>query len=249
MDIKIRVPGRGVARYEKQKIVRGEQKLFNINLQEGVTFRAVVKDSVTGKPVEGIVLFHYQHKGTEATSNAEGILEVPAMFPGSFEFNVTAVGEDRMRTSVAGNYARWWSPEALKPYQREYKGERDGFQRNFDGLEFDIADSANPCDDLRRAVCHNHRPRRGSRWQTCRRGDGHASQNRHRQLAGRRHTLQLHDEAGRNVRDQSARQRRGEIQSHRPRRRLSNSGATGPTPRANHSRPSRATRSTMSSYG
>jgi hypothetical protein len=48
-----------------------------------------------------------------------------------------------MRSSIAGNYARWWSEQALNEHQRK-KTEPDGFQRNFDDLEFEIARQAQP---------------------------------------------------------------------------------------------------------
>lgn len=142
-DIKIRVPGRGVGRYEGISIASDQQKPFDIQLEPGVTFRAKVINSETGEPVEGITLWNWRLKGIEGTSNAGGLIEIPAMFPGKLEFNVTAVGVDRYRSrGVAGNFARWWSEEAVQEHQRAEELDRNNFQRNFDDLEFDVgADS------------------------------------------------------------------------------------------------------------
>jgi beta-lactamase regulating signal transducer with metallopeptidase domain/protocatechuate 3,4-dioxygenase beta subunit/5-hydroxyisourate hydrolase-like protein (transthyretin family) len=136
--IKVRVPGRGVARYEQQSIAKGEKKLFNFNLERGQTFRAMVLDAISHKPVEGIILFNWRHKGTEGKSNADGVLEVSDMFPGKFEFNVSAVGDDRMRSSVAGKYARWWSEQATEDRERKPTPIRYGLNGNWDSLTFDI---------------------------------------------------------------------------------------------------------------
>jgi hypothetical protein len=143
-DIKVRVPDRGVARYQNHKIAAGEKKRFDIHLEPGITFRANIVDSETGEPVEGITLWNWQQKGIEGTSNEQGVLEIPAMFPGKFEFNVTAAGTDRMRSDVAGNYARWWSDEATKEHQRLPGLDGHGFQRNFDHLEFEIVADSQP---------------------------------------------------------------------------------------------------------
>jgi protocatechuate 3,4-dioxygenase beta subunit len=140
-SIKIRSPGHGVARIEKETIAAGEQRLYNMSLEAGVTFRARVVDSVSGKPVEGIVLWNWRLPGIEGTSNAEGMLEISAMYPGKFEFSVGGVGDNRQQSSVAGNYARWWSQEATQEHQRKEANDGSGFQRNFDSLEFNLGPS------------------------------------------------------------------------------------------------------------
>jgi protocatechuate 3,4-dioxygenase beta subunit/beta-lactamase regulating signal transducer with metallopeptidase domain len=143
-DIKIRVPGRGVARYQHQSIGAGGKRQLDLQLDRGITLRANVIDSLTGDPVQGITLWKWNAKGIEGTSNADGLLEIPSMFPGKFEFSVTAAGQDRHRSSVAGNYARWWSEKAVQTHQRSAEIDGHGFQRNFDDLEFDISADAEP---------------------------------------------------------------------------------------------------------
>jgi beta-lactamase regulating signal transducer with metallopeptidase domain len=124
-----------------------------------VTFEATVRDSVSGDPVEGIVLRNRQHRDVEGTSDKDGRIVINGMMPGEFQFSVTAAGGDR-KGAVAGNYARWWSPQAKHSREREEREGRlglppgideetaaqirrdvgiDGFQRNLDGLTFDLS--------------------------------------------------------------------------------------------------------------
>jgi hypothetical protein len=124
-----------------------------------VTFEATVRDSVSGDPVEGIVLRNRQHRDIEGTSDKDGRIVINGTMPGEFQFSVTAAGGDR-KGAVAGNYARWWSPQAKHSREREEREGRlglppgideetaaqirrdagiDGFQRNLDGLTFDLS--------------------------------------------------------------------------------------------------------------
>lgn len=141
--IKVRAAGRGVARFESVNLGDGEQKPFDIRLQEGITFRAKIVDSETGKPVPGIRLFNWRLKDINEISNDEGIVEITGLFPGKLEFNVRGDEKNYLRSSAAGNYARWWSERAVHEHQRK-RTERDGFQRNFDDLEFDIVADMEP---------------------------------------------------------------------------------------------------------
>jgi len=126
-DIQIRMPGAGVARL-KASIANDQAKDLDIALAPGVAFRAQVVDSLTGKPVAGVRLWHWQHRGIEGRSNAEGSLVVEDMFPGRFAFQVEAPG-----------VARWWSDEAASEWNRPHR-EKDNrnWQRNFDNLDFDV---------------------------------------------------------------------------------------------------------------
>ncbi|MDQ3330161.1 MAG: carboxypeptidase-like regulatory domain-containing protein [Planctomycetota bacterium] len=115
----------------------GAKKRLDLNLESGVTFRALVRNSETGEPVDGIVLWNWRQPGIEGTSGANGVLEIKGMADGEIEFNVTAAGADRRRSDVAGEFARWWSPQAANEHQRlEEKG---GFRRNFDDLTFRLS--------------------------------------------------------------------------------------------------------------
>ncbi len=135
--LKIRASDGLVLRQDDVQLDNGQQRKLDLELEKGITFRAKIIDSITGEPVEGIVLWNWRLEGVEGTSNAEGLLEIPGMFPGTFEFNVTAKGSDRRRDSVAGKYARWWSPDATREHQRK-QIEPAVFQRNFDELEFEL---------------------------------------------------------------------------------------------------------------
>ena len=80
----------------------------------GVTFQATVRDSITGQPVEGIVLWNWQHSDIKGKSDKDGKIIIEGMMPGEFKFQLSAIGSDRRQSAVAGEYARWWSPQAKK---------------------------------------------------------------------------------------------------------------------------------------
>jgi beta-lactamase regulating signal transducer with metallopeptidase domain/protocatechuate 3,4-dioxygenase beta subunit len=143
-DIQMRVAGAGMARRSGVQLRDGEHLPLEIELKEGPKFRAVVRDSVTNEPVAGIRLWNWQRPGIDGVSNAEGVLEISNMPPGAFEFQVAAANRPP-HSDVAGDYARWWSPEALKEWQRlDLTSRGDGFQRNFDHLEFEIREGMEP---------------------------------------------------------------------------------------------------------
>ncbi len=125
-----------------------------------VTFEATVRDSISGTPVEGIVLWNWEKKDIEGTSDKDGRIVIPGMMPGEFQFHVKAVGDDHKPSGVAGKYARWWSPQAKHAHEREELERKldvprgldaasiaqlrlamgiDGFQRNLDSLTYDLA--------------------------------------------------------------------------------------------------------------
>ncbi len=102
-----------------------------------MTFQAIVRESITNEPVEGLEFWNWRQPEIEGVSNADGLIEIPGMMAGEFEFNVTAVVENRKESSFAGEYARWWSEQATKDHQHEEK-QPVQFQRNFDSLSFDL---------------------------------------------------------------------------------------------------------------
>src|SRR5258708_39818379 len=113
--------GVGAARL-KEMIADDQAKDLDITLSPGVPFRAKVVDSLSGKPVAGVRFWHWQHRGIEGRSDAEGALVVDDMFPGRFAFHVQAPG-----------FARWWSEEAASEWNRPYhENENRNWQRNFD---------------------------------------------------------------------------------------------------------------------
>ena len=100
----------------------------------GLVFRARIVDSETGRPVEGVRLWHWLHPGIEGRSGADGELAIADMLPGPFNFEVQAVG-----------YTRWWSDQAVSQWNRRSTIERlGGWQRNFDHLDFDLGPGMEP---------------------------------------------------------------------------------------------------------
>ena len=67
-----------------------EARRLDIPLRPGVTFRAKLTDSLTGKPVAGTRLSHWQYKGVEGRSGRDGIVTIAEMLPGAFSFDVDA---------------------------------------------------------------------------------------------------------------------------------------------------------------
>lgn len=137
-DVQCRVPELGAVRHEKITLKRKQQRTLDLDLKQGVTFRATVRDSESGEPVEGITLWNWLQPGIECTSNAAGVMILEHMMKGPFQFNVTSVDSDRFKSEVAGKYARWWSAEAMHAHERMESPEQDKFQRNLDSLTFDL---------------------------------------------------------------------------------------------------------------
>jgi len=133
-DIQVRMPGVGVARLPGTAIGNDEAKQLDIRLQPGVNFRAKTVDAGTGRPVAGVRLSHWQHPGIEGRSDKEGLLTIADMMPGRFNFQVESEGN-----------TRWWSDQAASEWSRRKIDEsRGGWQRNFDGLDFDLESGMGP---------------------------------------------------------------------------------------------------------
>ncbi len=133
-DIQVRVPGVGVARLPGTSLQADEAKHLDIRLESGATLRAKVVDSLTGEPVPGVRLWHWQHPGVEGRSGNHGYALVVDMLPGRFNFQIDAPG-----------YTRWWSEEAASEWCRRKLDEaKGGWQRNFDQIDFDLKTGMNP---------------------------------------------------------------------------------------------------------
>ncbi|TVQ02744.1 MAG: carboxypeptidase regulatory-like domain-containing protein, partial [Planctomycetaceae bacterium] len=145
-DLQVRVPKVGSFRQPGLKVIRGSMKSLDLQLEPGITFRALVRDASTGDPIPGIQLWNWQHEGVEGTSDEQGQLEIDGMSPGEFEFMVTAEGVDRRKSPLAGKYARWWSPFAVHEHERREKVEEGRFPRNLDGLTFSIQENQKPME-------------------------------------------------------------------------------------------------------
>ena len=109
-----------------------EAKRLDIRLEPGVTFWAKVVDSLTGKTVPNVRLWHWQHPGVEGRPDKDGYVAVRDMIPGAFRFQVDAPG-----------YARWWSDQAASEWSRRQISE-SGWQRNFDQIDFDLERGMRP---------------------------------------------------------------------------------------------------------
>jgi protocatechuate 3,4-dioxygenase beta subunit len=142
-DIEVRAAGVGVARLPSESIYVNQHVTRDIRLQPGVTFVALVVEHGTGKPVAGVHLAHWQKPGIEGTSDADGRVEIRDAPPGKYpRFQVKADG-----------YTRWWSDACLSVWSRFQKDAGRGFQRNFDGLDFELKPGMAPVTiELERAA-------------------------------------------------------------------------------------------------
>jgi beta-lactamase regulating signal transducer with metallopeptidase domain len=124
----VKATGIGVARLPKKGIAHGMAESLDIQLQKGVTFRAVAVDAETHKPVTGVRLSSWEHKDVEGSSNERGEIAITEMLPGKFDFEVEKEG-----------YTRWWSDQAISEWSRRSIDKPDlKWQRNFDYLDFDL---------------------------------------------------------------------------------------------------------------
>jgi beta-lactamase regulating signal transducer with metallopeptidase domain len=142
-EFQVRSAANEITKVSGQKIVRNETRKLDLTLTPGLTFRARIIDTETRQPLAGVRLYHDEHPGLEGTSDAEGRIVISGMLPGDFQFEVDA--------EKAG-YRRWWSAQAKGDYQRKTL-EADNWQRNFDHLDFEIAQTAEPVEiELERGV-------------------------------------------------------------------------------------------------
>jgi beta-lactamase regulating signal transducer with metallopeptidase domain/protocatechuate 3,4-dioxygenase beta subunit len=124
----VKAPGIGVARLPKKGIAHGMAESLDIQLQKGVTFRALTVDAETDKPIAGVRLWHWQHKDIDERSNEKGEVVISEMLPGKFDFSVKKSG-----------YTRWWSEQTVSEWsRRSIANPQLKWQRNFDYLDFDL---------------------------------------------------------------------------------------------------------------
>jgi protocatechuate 3,4-dioxygenase beta subunit len=124
----VKAAGVGVARLPKTGIAHGQARAFDIQLQPGITFRARVIDSVSGKPVAGLRLFDWQQKSVDGRSDANGEVTITELLPGEFSFSVESE-----------THARWWSDRCTREWERKsFETRYKNWQRNFDNLTFDL---------------------------------------------------------------------------------------------------------------
>ncbi len=124
------VAGLENATLKEVAVAQYEAKRLDIQVRPGAVFRAVVIDSVTKKPVEGVRLANWRREEFEGVSDASGNIEIAGMPEGPFEFDVHG---------DALGITRWWSEDAVNEHEREYIRTDRNWQRNFDDLTFNIA--------------------------------------------------------------------------------------------------------------
>ena len=134
-DIQVRVADVGVLRLTKEAIATDEARPLDLTLAPGVNFVARVVDAQTGAPVAGFTIEDWQNPIITGTSDATGLLQIPAMMPGPIMFRWFGKNE---------GFGRWWSAACLNEWTRFQATARFGFQRNFDGLDFDMRPGMEP---------------------------------------------------------------------------------------------------------
>ncbi|MES1213738.1 MAG: carboxypeptidase-like regulatory domain-containing protein, partial [Singulisphaera sp.] len=133
-EVEVKAAAGGVARLKREPISYGEHRKLDIQLEPGVNLQITCVDAQTGAPVSHVRLHHWQKKDLNARSGEDGSVILSNLLPGRFEFNVDAKG-----------YARWWSAEALSPWNRKSIDKPDlHWQRNFDSLDFDLSPGMKP---------------------------------------------------------------------------------------------------------
>ncbi|MCS7469686.1 PQQ-binding-like beta-propeller repeat protein [Stieleria sp. ICT_E10.1] len=136
----------GVARTNTLQLSHGQALEKSIQLEPGVRFEALVKDANSGEPFAGLVLWSFAQKQFRGTSDAQGRLVIDGMLPGEFQFSVGAgdpIEYRGMKFHRNGPLGRWWSPDAKHEWQR-HDVKPGTFQRNFDGLAFDLTPGMKP---------------------------------------------------------------------------------------------------------
>ncbi len=138
----------GVARYENIVVAANKRQTLNIDLKPGIRFEANVIDAGAGEPFEGLVLYSWRQPKFRGTSNAKGKIVIEDMLPGVFEFNVgngkpVHVKEAGLDFYSHGVLGRWWSEQSRHSHQRRTQTAGQ-FQRNLDGLHFDLRAGMKP---------------------------------------------------------------------------------------------------------
>ena len=141
-DIQITSPNQGVKRLSKVVVSENEAKALSVTLEHGVRFEAHVVDSETGKPVEGFILWQWRPPKLFGCSDAEGRIVFEDLVPGEIEFNCGGREPNDKRVKQYyehGPFGRWWSEDASREWDhKSIDDTKSGWQRNFDGLAFDL---------------------------------------------------------------------------------------------------------------
>lgn len=113
--------GHGVERVSNIEVLKNEAQTLDLQLNDGVNFRARVLDADTNEPVAGFTLYHRTNAMARGVSNAEGLIEIPNSLPGDEEFQVgsgTPAMGPGYYSCPTEPFGSWWSPDAKKPWHR-----------------------------------------------------------------------------------------------------------------------------------
>jgi Carboxypeptidase regulatory-like domain len=145
-EVRVSQAGVGSTHLSGVRVSAGQAKHLDLELKPSVRFEAKVVDANTGRPVEKFVLFNWRDPKVLGISNAQGKIAIDDMLPGKYNFNV---GQGKPKSMRGLNYyehgelGRWWSAQAVNPWQRK-SVEESGWQRNFDDLSFDLSVGMKP---------------------------------------------------------------------------------------------------------
>jgi thiol-disulfide isomerase/thioredoxin len=145
-EVQVAVDGVGSARVSGISVLPDKSQNLNIDLKPGVRFEAKVIDVDTRQPVAGLVLFNWRDTKVRGLSDARGAIVIDGMLPGKYEFNVGHGQPKKLRGMTYydhGELGRWWSAQAVNEWERK-SIEPTGWQRNFDGLTFDLSVGMKP---------------------------------------------------------------------------------------------------------
>ncbi len=143
----VKVQGKSGIATSTIDVTLNESSRLDLNLHEGVNFRATVVDS-QDKPYEGFALFTWQGFNASSVSGPDGKIAIDGLVPGEMEFSAGS-GKPIKRGGITayqhGELGRWWSESATNSWQRyTIDNKKTGWQRNFDSLQFDLQPGMEP---------------------------------------------------------------------------------------------------------
>ncbi|OWK40442.1 carboxypeptidase regulatory-like domain-containing protein [Fimbriiglobus ruber] len=132
--IQVRAAGTGIVQLPATVIGHGQKRTLDLTLMPGVTFRAKVVDSISGKPVAGVKLYDWQRPEVAGLSDDNGEITIGELLPGRASFKVAST-----------THARWWSDQTITLSERRGpENPKTGFRRNFDNLAFNATTGMQP---------------------------------------------------------------------------------------------------------
>lgn len=112
----------GVERVQGIEVKLNEAQTLDIQLNDGVKFRAKVLDLETKEPVAGLTLYHRTNSASRGVSDADGLIEIPNSLPGDEELQI-GFGTPKLTHGYfkcpTEPFGKWRSPDAKKPWHRD----------------------------------------------------------------------------------------------------------------------------------